>query len=157
MIKVHSPNTLGTVDIQSANPLDMPLIQMHRFADGSDELDRVVQNVRFIRKLLLKSGTKFANYVVSEDLPGANVTTDADIKKFIKQYVWGHHVCCTSQMGKANNKKAVTNSKGQVFGVSHLRICDISIFPKDPGYFPFLPIYIASEKIAAEITKKWKK
>lgn len=48
----------------------------------------------------------------------------------------------------------VVNSKGQVKGIKNLRIADISIFPKIPGYFPMAPIAIAAEKIADEIIQE---
>ncbi|CAF1467938.1 unnamed protein product, partial [Didymodactylos carnosus] len=155
ILKAHSPNTLGSVEIQSNDPFDMPLIQLNRFADNSDELDRVVQDLQFSRKLLLNSKYNFSNYVLDEELPGSNITTDEDLKSYIRQNVWGHHACCTAKMGKKNDKMAVLDSKGQVYNIANLRVVDISIFPKDMGYFPTLSIYIAAEKLADEIANKY--
>ncbi len=59
----------------------------------------------------------------------------------------GHHACCTSKMGDTKKDPlAVVNSKGQVKGIQNLRICDISIFPKSPSYYPVLSIATVCEK-----------
>jgi len=49
---------------------------------------------------------------------------------------------------------AVVNSKGQVKNIKNLRICDISIFPIEPGYYPIVSILTACEKIADDIIKQ---
>ncbi|CAF4269970.1 unnamed protein product, partial [Adineta steineri] len=94
----------------------------------------------------------FSQYVEFEELPGSNVTSDEDLSDYIHKEVWGHHACCTNKMGDTENDPlAVVNSKGQVKGVKNLRIADISTWSKMPGYFPFLPVAIACEKIANDI------
>jgi choline dehydrogenase len=99
--------------------------------------------------------SEFSKYVDYEDLPGSHLTTDEQLTEYLYQYVWGHHACCTNKMGNTETDPlAVVNSKGQVKGISNLRIADISIFPKIPGYFPVIPIAVAAEKIADDIIKQ---
>ena len=126
---------------------------MHlRGANKETEINKIIDNIRFLRRLLLESD--FSKYIDYEDLPGSNVTTDEHLTKYIKENVWGHHACCTNKMGDTQNDPfAVLNSKGQVKGIRNLRVADISIFPKIPGYFPTLPIAVACEKIADDIIK----
>ena len=145
----------GTVAIQSNNAFDTPLIEMNHFKgnDSQTDINKIIQQIRYIRQLLLTGA--FAKHVLFEELPGPFAQTDAQITQHIRKYVWGHHACCTNKMGDTtNDPMAVVDSKGQVKGITNLRICDISIFPRIPGYFPFLAIATACEKIADDIIKK---
>ena len=145
----------GKVAIQSTNAFDTPLIEMNHFAgdEGQTEIAQLIQHIRYLRDLLLNSN--FSKNVFFEDLPGPSVQTDEQLTAYIRKYVWGHHACCTNKMGNtATDPMAVVNSKAQVKGIRNLRICDISIFPKIPGYFPVLPIATACEKIADDIIKR---
>ena len=148
-------NDLGSVRIQSTDAFDTPLIQLNHFKGVNKQIDinRHIQNIRYLRKLLLDSS--FAEYVDSEELPGSHVQTDEELSKFIQEYVWGHHACCTAKMGNTKTDPlAVLNSKAQVKGIKNLRVCDISIFPKIPGYYPFMSVITACEKIADDIIKQ---
>jgi choline dehydrogenase len=153
----HNLSNLGTVQIQSTNAFDVPLIQLNHFKGQNEqiEINRIIENIRFLRTLF--SNSPFSQYIDYEDLPGSNITTDEQLTQFIKDYVWGHHACCTNKMGDTSKDPlAVVNSNGEVKGIENLRICDISIFPKIPSYYPMLSIATACEKIADEIIKKAK-
>jgi choline dehydrogenase-like flavoprotein len=73
---------------------------------------------------------------------------DVKIKKWIAREAWGHHACGTCRMGPAGDEDAVLDSRFNVRGVAGLRVVDASIFPKIPGYFIVMNIYMASEKAA---------
>ncbi|CAF3924340.1 unnamed protein product [Adineta steineri] len=148
----RNKNNLGNVYIQSTNPFDTPLIEMKHFQDenGPVEVNQFIQHIRFLRDLFTNS--QFSKYVDYEDLPGSQFQTDEQLSAFIYEYVWGHHACCTNKMGNTETDPlAVVNSKAQVKGINNLRICDISIFPVIPGYYPMVPIFMAAEKIADDI------
>jgi choline dehydrogenase len=148
-------NDLGTVRIQSTNAFDTPLIQLNHFkgANKQTEINRLIENIRYLRKLLIDS--PFSQYIDFEELPGRNLQTDEQLSEFIQEYVWGHHACCTAKMGNTKTDPlAVLNSKAQVKGIKNLRVCDISIFPKIPGYYPFMSVITACEKIADDIIKQ---
>lgn len=72
------------------------------------------------------------------------------MKDFIKREAWGHHACCTAAIGEDGDPQAVLDSDFRVRGVDGLRVVDASVFPKIPGYYIALPIYMISEK-AAEV------
>ncbi|MCB0091629.1 MAG: hypothetical protein KDE54_27255, partial [Caldilineaceae bacterium] len=46
---------------------------------------------------------------------------------------------------------AVVDSRCKVYGTVNLRIVDASVFPKIPGLFIVLPLFILAEKASAEI------
>jgi choline dehydrogenase len=48
---------------------------------------------------------------------------------------------------------AVLDSNFKVRGVDALRVVDASVFPKIPGYYIAVPIYMISEKAADVIIK----
>ena len=71
-------------------------------------------------------------------MPGLNVTTDEDIKKFITATpMTVYHVSYTCKMGKVNDTMAVIDSKARVIGVDRLRVVHASSFPfLVPGHPP---------------------
>jgi choline dehydrogenase-like flavoprotein len=89
----------------------------------------------------------------TETWPGANVSSEADVKQFIKNEAWGHHASCTCPIGSDNDPMAVLDSNFKVRGVDALRVVDASVFPKIPGYYIAVPIYMISEKAADVIIK----
>ncbi|EPS29321.1 hypothetical protein PDE_04270 [Penicillium oxalicum 114-2] len=152
-LKARSRNNAGTVTLRSADPRDMPIINFNSFdagvtENGADEKDvqAVYEAMEFSRKIfknLIPLDGKF-----EEVWPGPNVTTEAEMKDFIKREAWGHHACCTAPIGADGDSNAVLDSDFRVRGVDGLRVVDASIFPKIPGYYIALPIYMISEKAA---------
>ena len=56
----------------------------------------------------------------TEVWPGGAVQTDAQLAAFIRKESWGHHACCTSRMGPANDPASVVDSRFRVFGTARL-------------------------------------
>jgi 5-(hydroxymethyl)furfural/furfural oxidase len=77
---------------------------------------------------------------------------DANIEKWIRDTVLGHwHASCTCRMGAADDPEAVTDPGARVYGVTGLRVCDASIFPRVPCANTNLTTIMVGEKIAATI------
>lgn len=148
-LKAESRNNAGTVTLRSANPQDVPDIRKRNFAIGGDEdLDALVEAMEFSRKIYSKQIDLDGKF--SEVWPGKHTSTKAQMKEFAKNEAWGHHASCTAPIGADNDKNAVLDSSFRVRGVEGLRVVDASAFPKIPGTFISLPIYMISEK-AAEV------
>ena len=151
VLKAHSRNNAGTVQLRSTDPRDMPVINFNSFdtgvtANGVDEKDlqAVYEAMEYSRqafKDLIPLDGSF-----TEVWPGPNVTTEAQMKNFIQDEAWGHHASCTCPIGADNDPMAVLDSKFRVRGVQGLRVVDASVFPKIPGFYIALPLYIVSEK-----------
>ena len=47
------------------------------------------------------------------------------------------------------------NGDFKVYGVTGLRVVDMSVFPKIPGYFPLAALYLISEKAADVISTQY--
>src|SRR5262249_14442011 len=81
----------------------------------------------------------------TEVVPGPAVVTKEQIGQFVKDEAWGHHASCTCPIGSRENG-GVLDSRFRVHGTKGLRVVDASVFPKTPGFFLALPIYMISEK-----------
>jgi len=68
------------------------------------------------------------------------------VSDFVRNEAWGHHASCTCPMGPDGDRAAVLDSRFRVRGTAGLRVVDASIFPRIPGFFIVVPIYMASEK-----------
>lgn len=156
VLKAHSRNNAGTVTLRSTDPRDTPIINFNSFdagvtTDGADEKD-----IQAIYEGMLYSRQVFQDLVpldgsFDEVWPGPNVTTEAEMKDFIKREAWGHHACCTAPIGSDDDPNAVLDSNFKVRGVDGLRVVDASVFPKIPGTYIALPIYMISEKASDAI------
>ncbi len=162
VLKAHTENNAGTVTLRSANPRDVPEINFHYFDEGTTEgganahdLDAVVKGVELVREIADQTDPlmhfhinpiKAFNGQFEEVYPGRTSVQDSnEIARFVKREAWGHHASCTCPIGP------VLDSKLRVKGTAGLRVVDASIFPKIPGFFIVVPIYMISEKAADDI------
>ena len=148
-----APLSRGSVNLKSANPADLPLVDPNFFAHPGDIAVAIaaLRRQREIWHAIDKS------IVESEYLPGANFTNDEEIFKFIKESLaptW--HAACSCKMGKKGDKMAVVDNEAKVFGAKGLRVVDASAFPfLIPGH-PQGTVYALAEKIADMILKEEK-
>jgi choline dehydrogenase len=150
ILKAHTRNTAGRVTLRSADPRAMPAVDFHYFDEGTDvegaDLDAVVAGVKFVRGLQ----KPLSDAIAEEELPGANVVSDDDLRDFVKDNAWGHHASCTCKIGAPSDRGAVLDSNFKVYGTENLRVVDASVFPKIPGFFIVVPVYMIAEK-ASEV------
>lgn len=147
ILKAHPRNSAGTVTLQSADPLDVPSITYNYFDTGNGEYEKDLTAIREAIDLARKS---FSAQLVSvnETLPGADVTSDADLNDYIMDTVWGHHASSTCPIGADDDKMAVLDSSFNVRGTAGLRVVDASVYPKIPGTFTAVSTYMVAEKAA---------
>ncbi len=151
VLKAHTANRAGRVQLASADPRDPPRIDFHYFDEGSDghesDLEAVVEGVKLVRRLaepLRRDGL-----IEAEEVPGDQVQTDAEIADFVRDQAWGHHASCSCPIGPAEDG-GVVDSRLRVHGTRGLRIADASVFPRIPGFFIASAVYMVGEK-AAEV------
>jgi choline dehydrogenase len=148
VLKAHTRNRAGQVTLRSADPRDTPSIDFRYFEQGGEEdLDAVVDGIRFIRKLT--AGMRRTHQIV-EEVPGDAVATVDQLKAFIRSNAWGHHASCTCAIG-AREQNGVLSSDFRVHGAQGLRVVDASVFPRIPGSFIVCAIYMIAEKAAEQI------
>jgi choline dehydrogenase len=144
-LKGNTLNRGGTVELKSADPRDTPFINFHYFYEGTDkagnDLNSVIDGIEFIRQINAQLSD-----VATEVWPGPQVKTREQLAEFVMNDAWGHHASCSNKMGPRTDPMAVVDSKFRVHGTRNLRVVDASVFPRIPGYFILVPIYMISEK-----------
>jgi choline dehydrogenase len=145
ILKAHTNNTCGQVTLRSNDPTEVPEINFHYFAGdagGDADLAAVVDGLKTARCI----NDRCREIIAEEVLPGNDVTTEEQIRQYIKDNAWGHHACGTCKMGPVSDPLAVVDSRFRVHGLRNLRVVDASIFPKIPGFFIVSSVYMVSEK-----------
>ncbi|KAL8877111.1 MAG: hypothetical protein Q9198_004814, partial [Flavoplaca austrocitrina] len=148
-----APLSRGSVSISSASASDPPLIDPNYLSHPAD-IELAILSLRRQRDFW----TQMKDITIGDEyLPGANVTSDADILAFIKKALApAPHACGTCRMGKKGSG-SVVDGKGRVFGVKGLRVVDASVFPVLPPGHIQSTVYAVAEKIADDILKgRWR-
>ena len=151
ILKLHSRNNAETVRLRSADPRDTPIINFNSFDTGVTADDAWEKDLEAVYEAMQFSHQAFADLIPQDGTftdvcPDPNITTEAEMKNFIQNEVWGHHVLCTCPISADDDPMAVLDSKFRVRGVQGLRVVDASVFPKIPEFYIALPIYMISEK-----------
>jgi choline dehydrogenase len=148
VLKAYTNNRAGFVRLRSRDPLDRPEIQFSYFDAGSDaeaDLDAMVEGIEFVRVI----ADSVSHLVEEETIPGRNLYTRDQLRRFVRDNAWGHHACGTCAM-KPLADGGVVDSQFRVYGIRNLRVVDASVFPRIPGHFIVTSVYMVAEK-AAEI------
>jgi choline dehydrogenase len=145
----------GRVTLNSNDPLDPPKVNFNYFErdqngdltpDAQKDLQAMREGVAIVKDLL--KGNKERLPVDPECMKGVDLNSPEGIDKFVQDRAWGHHASCTCKIGGDDDPLAVLDSKFRVRGVKNLRVVDASVFPRIPGFFVVMPIYMISEKAA---------
>ena len=149
ILKAHTNNRAGEVTLRSSDPRDLPEINFHYFdegtEDGQQDLDSVVDGIRFVRKLTAQF--KHGDLRAEEVLPGKDVETSGELRQFVRSHAWGHHASCSCAIGP-REQQGVLDSAFRVYGTQGLRVVDASVFPRIPGFFIVSAVYMIGEKAA---------
>jgi choline dehydrogenase-like flavoprotein len=149
LLKAHTNNRGGTVTLTSTDPRDPPRIDFHYFEEGTDQsgddLTAVAEGIRHIRRM--SDRLQGSGILRGEEIPGADLQNDEQLRQFVREHAWGHHASCTCAIGP-RNAGGVVASDFRVHGTSGLRVVDASVFPRIPGFFIACAVYMIGEKAA---------
>lgn len=147
MVKIHPNGRLGTVELASANPREVPAINFRFFEEpGADkDLQALAEGIELGRKIFDSMGKPFAPW--SETLP-CKGNRDCDVKEVIKAQAWSHHATSSCAIGADDDPMAVLDGSFRVRGTAGLRVVDASAFPRTPGAFPVIPVFMIGLKAA---------
>jgi choline dehydrogenase len=149
LLKAHTNNRGGTVTLTSNDPRDPPRIDFRYFEEGTDhsgdDLAAVAEGIRRIRRM--SDELQGSGILHGEEIPGADLQNDEQLRQFAREHAWGHHASCTCAIGP-RNAGGVLTSDFRVHGTAGLRVVDASVFPRIPGFFIACAVYMIGEKAA---------
>jgi choline dehydrogenase-like flavoprotein len=140
------PASRGSVRLRSADPADMPLIDLGFYSDP-DDARRVAYGVRLARELAATS--PLADLLHSERTPGPSVP-DADLAEAITSFPSHyHHPVSTCRMSPESDPTAVVSARCDVYGIDRLSVVDASIMPVTPRVPTNPTTIVLAERAAA--------
>jgi len=147
ILKGHTKNRAGRVQLASADPRDPPTINLNYFDPATpgvgEDAHALAAGIEFVRKFTGRNAS-----LMTEIIPGLHVRTRPQLTQFVRDCAWGHHACGTCKIGADDDGDAVLDARFRVRDTQGLRVVDASIFPKIPGLFILSAIYMAAEKAA---------
>ncbi|MBO2448751.1 GMC family oxidoreductase N-terminal domain-containing protein [Actinomadura barringtoniae] len=146
---VVRPQSRGWVRLASADPFAAPLVNPNYLADRSD-LERLVAAVKLSREIF--AAPSFRSVLRGELMPGPDVTTDADLERFVRERADSyHHQVGSCRMGI--DDLAVVDPLLRVRGVTGVRVVDASVLPSVPSGNCHTAITAVAER-AADLIKR---
>lgn len=119
------PESRGTVNIKSADPMQAPSMRPNYLAAETDRIC-AIESIKYARRLAASDALK--PYIESEYKPGRDVQSDAEILEYARENgATIFHPTGTCKMG--SDAMAVTDSSLRVHGIANLRVVDCSIMP----------------------------
>ena len=145
----NKPKSRGRVAITSGDPSAVPSI-LFNYLSHADDIADWRRCIRLTREIIVQPA--FDAYRGDEIQPGLEISSDADIDRWVRENVESaYHPCGTCRMGSKEDPDAVVDAEGQVIGIEGLRVVDASIFPTVPNGNINAPTIMVAEKIADSI------
>ncbi len=143
------PKSRGYVGLNSANPLDAPLVEPNFFQEKED-LELLVKGVRLAVEILHQPAfDPYRKEIYAPLGPDDDTTIIEHIKKSVETV---YHPVGTCKMG--NDDKAVVDDQLRVHGIKGLRVVDASIMPTIVSGNTNAPTYMIAEKASDLILGK---
>ena len=138
------PRSRGSLQLASADPQVMPLIDP-AFLSDSDDVARLARGFRLMRQLLEQPA--LARHGGVETAVSREAQTDAQIEQFIRHHADTiYHPVGTCRMGPDPMAGAVVDARLRVHGVDGLRVVDASVMPSVVGGNTNAPVIMIAEK-----------
>jgi choline dehydrogenase len=118
-----------SITLRANDPLDTPVIP-HNYLTRDQHMGVLLEGMALGRELFHTRA--FDDMRGEEVLPGADVTSQKDLREYIRNTCrtsW--HASCTCRMG--HDQMAVVDPQLHVYGVTGLRVIDASIMPAIPS------------------------
>lgn len=146
------PYSRGRVHLTGTKLEDLPSI-LFNYLQNDKDLETWLRCIRLTREIIAQPA--FDDFRGTVIQPLDSLINASDIIEWLHDHVESaYHPCGTCKMGDVNDPSAVVNTEGEVYGVSHLRVVDASIFPTITNGNINAPTIMVAEKIAAKILKE---
>ncbi len=138
------PESVGRVEIVSAEPGEPPLIDHGFGADG--DIEALARAVEWARERM--RDPEVASWLGAELEPGAHVR-GAALRAWVREHLHFYfHAVGTCAMGPDEEAEAVVDAEGRVRGFENLYVADASVMPAIPHGMLNLTVYAVAEKLA---------
>ena len=143
------PVSRGSVHARSTDPADAPVIAPN-YLSATEDKRVAVDAIRISRGIVAQQSLQ--RYQPEEFLPGAHVTSDADLARAAGDIgTTIFHPVGTAKMGTDSDPMAVTDAQLRVRGLDGLRIVDASVMPNITSGNTNSPTMMIAEKAAGDI------
>ncbi|KAK2054850.1 hypothetical protein LY76DRAFT_608101, partial [Colletotrichum caudatum] len=156
VLKAHTRNNAGIVNLTNVNPRNMPKIAFHNFSEGAasqadagKDIQAIIEGMQWGMKAIDDIPPVVGEF--ERVWPPSEINSDEDLMQWIQDESWGHHASSSCPIGSDNDPMAVLDSSFRLRGISCRRVVDMSAFPKIMGVFPVISLSMASEKAAYSI------
>lgn len=143
------PESVGTINVGSADPFDKPIIHANYLGEESDR--RVLlAGLKMARKLLRTKPME--PYFDGEIYPGDSVVSDDELLDTARERgTTTFHMIGTCRMGPKSDPTAVVDHTLRVHGLQNIRVIDASIMPTMPSANTNAATLMIAEKAASMI------
>ncbi len=138
------PQSRGSVQLASRDPLAAPLIDPN-FLGDHDDMQRLMRGFKLMRHILQQPA--LAGHGGRELASSAKAQTDLEMELFIRDHADTiYHPVGTCRMG--SGPLDVVDAQLRVHGITGLRVVDASIMPRVVGANTNAPVIMVAEKAA---------
>ncbi len=146
LCQLHMEHSEGEINLRSADPNDDPAINLN-YLSNPDDLPRIRYNVNVALRILDSPAFKALGARVISPTP-ETIADDDLLDAWISENLGtAAHTVGGARMGP-NENEAVVDQYGRVYGVSGLRVADISILPNIIRRSPHATAVMIGERIA---------
>ena len=151
MVTLVAVRSRGKITLRSADPRHKPAIDPGYLTDSAD-IEPLVAGLRMARQFA--AAGPMAKICTGEFAPGAGVSTDAELREFIRQDLATiYHPVGSCAMGgdsrpTASRLTSVVDPELKVHGVEGLRVVDASVMPAVPRGNTNAPVIAIAERAA---------
>jgi choline dehydrogenase len=145
------PTSRGHVRLRSRDATEQPEIHL-AYLSTDDDRQVAIDALRLTRRIVTESQA-MAPYRPEEFLPGAQVTSDADLARAAGDIgTTIFHPVGTCRMGRADDPYAVVDPQLRVRGIEGLRVVDASVMPAITSGNTNSPTLMIAERAADLMT-----
>ena len=145
------PKSTGEIRLAGPDPDAPPVIDPQCLTKG-DDFEILFKGLKLGRRIL--SSPQFAQYGGTEERPGPQVTTDEQLREYMRNWSQTlHHPSSSCKMGPKDDPIAVVDARLRVHGIPNLRVVDASIMPTIIGGNLNAPVMAIAEK-ASDMIKE---
>ncbi|XP_014608955.1 PREDICTED: glucose dehydrogenase [FAD, quinone]-like [Polistes canadensis] len=153
------PDSRGTLELRSSNPLDLPLLYPDYLTQEKDMkvlIEGIKQVLQLINTPTMKKWDLRLEELHTPLCAHLHTGSDAFWDCYIRAKTSAeNHQAGTCKMGPATDTFAVVDPQLRVHGVSNIRVADPSIFPHLPNCNPIAAIMMVAEKASSMILNSW--